>query len=154
MLVDGKQAMSGAVLAAIGILYGGTGLRTLPLGEVFNMGPGFFPMMLSGMLVIIGGVLIVGSLRSPVQSQPVSIPWRPLVLLSGAVIFFAMSLSYIGLLPAVFVSALLACYADRNARLRSAALTSAVIAAFCVVVFVYALRTPIPVFGTLLLGRV
>lgn len=153
MLIDRKQAMSGAFLAGIGIIYGGTALSSLPLGEVFNMGPGFFPVMLSGMLVVIGLVLIVQSILKAAPAEGVSIPWRPIAFLTAAIVFFASALQYVGLLPAVFIAALLASYADRNAILVSAAITSLVIAIFCAIVFVYGLRAPIPVFGTLFQGK-
>ena len=68
-------------------------------------------------------------------------------MLSLSTVVFAAFLQVLGMLPGVFVTALLACLASNQIKLLPALAISLGIAVFCVLVFSYGIRLPVPVFG-------
>jgi len=150
--VDVKDLLSGCFFCGVGIVYGGIALRDLPIGQVFNMGPGFFPLVLCGLLLAIGGVLIVRSLLSGQGSGFGPVPWRAIALISAGIAAFAVLLAPLGLLIAVFAATLIASFAAPRTRLVPATLAAAAIAVFCVAVFVLGAQMQAPIFGSLFGG--
>jgi hypothetical protein len=138
---------SGALVVATGagFLYFG---RNLTIGTASHMGSGYFPFMLSILMIVFGLAIIVNTLRVPrgdASTGPV--PWRTLALIMGAIVFFAVTLKGLGIFPALFISTLAAASASRYAGLRASILLALVVTVFCVGVFIYALGLQIPVFG-------
>ena len=142
-----KDLASGAIFAAVGILYGAIAWTSLPIGVAFNMGPGYFPIVLSGMLIAFG-IFIAARALYVAQETPFGVvPWRGIVLLTASVLVFAASLEYLGLFLGVFATAFIASLAPRDAKVLKAAATSLLIAVFCTAVFSYGLSIQVPVFG-------
>jgi hypothetical protein len=89
------------------------------MGTAQEMGPGYFPSIVGAALTIIGFALSVGSLRGRSESEAVSLPaMYPLVMITGAVVCFALLLEPLGLVLALFVLISIACLASPQVRLR------------------------------------
>jgi putative tricarboxylic transport membrane protein len=132
------------IAAAAGfILFG----RDLAVGSANRMGPGFFPVMLAAVLALLGALTIVSGLRGKAEAgEP--IPWRPLVCLPAAIVFFGATIEGLGLGGALGGALVLAALGDPNMRLRLALPTIFAIVLFCWLVFVLALGLPAPLLGT------
>jgi putative tricarboxylic transport membrane protein len=146
MHIKSPQDFGAAVLL---MLLGLAGLwfgREYELGSVSQMGPGYMPMLLSVGLVAFGAVI---GLRSLATEGPPIDRGRllPSVLILVAVLLFAFLIDTAGLAPAVFVVTVLAAFASVEMRWKEALALAAGLALFCVLIFVYGLRQPIPVFG-------
>jgi len=74
------------------------------------------------------------------------------VLIMGAPLVFALSIRSLGLVIAVALTIFLSSFASRFATLRQSLLLAAGFTVFCVVVFHFLLRLPIPLWGTLITG--
>lgn len=148
MTVNRNDVAAGAFFAATGLLYGGIAWTSLPLGRALNMGPGYFPLVLSGLLTVLGAATLIRGFWIGGGSRFGVVPWRAIVMLSLATVIFATFLRELGLLLSVFASALTASLASPQTKLISAAVVSAVIAAFCVGVFVYGINLPISILGS------
>jgi hypothetical protein len=149
MTINKNDVAAGAFFIAVGLIYGGIAWTSLPLGRALNMGPGYFPLVLSGLLAVLGAATLIRGLRiGSGDSRFGVVPWRAVGMLSLATVIFATLLPELGLFPCVFATAMTASLASSQVGMRSAALASLVIAAFCVAVFTYAIALPIPVFGT------
>lgn len=143
-----KDLGAGAFFVLVGLLYGLIAWFGLPIGVALDMGPGYFPIVLSCVLVLLGTWIGGRGFIDTVGREPFGVvPWRGVVLLSLATISFAAFVEKLGLLPGVFVSTFIATMANRKASPLRAALTSLGIAAFCTAVFAYGIRLPIPVVG-------
>ncbi len=59
-----KDLAAGAVFAAIGLAFM-AGALTLDIGTAFKMGPGYFPLVLSGLLVLLGLIVMAKSVNMP-----------------------------------------------------------------------------------------
>ena len=136
---------------AIYVAFGGTALvtaRRYPFGTGSEMGPGYVPTLLGAILVLIGGAAIVRSFLRDGEEIG-TIAWRPLALVLGGTVAFALLLPVLGLAVALPAVALLGAAASRrfgwNGR---AALGLLALTAICVGVFVLALGVPMPLVGS------
>jgi hypothetical protein len=81
-----KDLWSGVLFLAIAVIAGAMALR-YPTGTLSRMGPGFFPLALSGILALTGAVLLA---RSFIVVEPGATGFRPaavLCVLGGAALF-------------------------------------------------------------------
>jgi hypothetical protein len=109
------------------------------------MGPGYFPLLLSSILIIIGIIIMVQGLLSRTKDAFVYyVPWRGVAFLVAAVLAFILLSKFAGLLTSVFLTVFLASLADRDAKLSQVILVSAVASIFCTLVFTQGLKLPIP----------
>ena len=71
-----RDVVGGLVVVAIGglfLLFG----RELPVGTSFRMGPGYFPTILSWLMVALGAVMAGLAWRAPHQDGAFgAVPWR------------------------------------------------------------------------------
>ena len=107
------------------------------------MGPGYFPIILSWIIVAVGVVLGLRALtiEGP-RIEPVQL--RPIMVIIAAVLMFGFLINAVGLAVAAVLVTILAAYARRDVNLAEAALLGIGLAAFSVVVFVYGLSQPLP----------
>ena len=94
-----KDLAAGAVFAAIGLAFM-AGALTLDIGSAFKMGPGYFPLVLSGLLVLLGFIVMAKSVNMPSESIG-TVPWRGLVLILAAPVIFGATARSLGLLIAL-----------------------------------------------------
>ena len=87
-----RDLVGGLVIVAIGgvfLLFG----RELPVGSSFRMGPGYFPTILSWLMMAMGAVMAGLAWRAPHQEGAFGeVPWRGLLLILGATVVFGLGL--------------------------------------------------------------
>lgn len=134
--------IAGAVFLGSGLVFGGTTLLSLDVGTPAEMGPGFFPLALCGVLVVLGAAILWGARdRTDEAAPPLNL--RAVVLVIAAPVVFGLTIRTLGLVPALLISLGLAVAArPRIGALRGAAIVLGV-TAFCVGVFAYGLRVPV-----------
>ena len=91
-----------------GCLFAGFGLAAVvlgasyPLGTAARMGPGYFPRGLGLILIAMGAVLILKSLRT--RGAPISIPTlKPMLVVLGSVVLFGIAVMPLGLVLATIL---------------------------------------------------
>jgi hypothetical protein len=122
--------------------------RGYSLGSAGKMGPGYFPLLLGGVLAGLGAILIARSIT--VSGEPVArLHLLPLAIVVAAVCLFGAMIEPLGLVLALAVLTVLSAAAGRPFRpLETAALTLALIV-LSVGIFVYALGLPLNVWPSL-----
>ena len=91
-----RDVVGGLVVVGIGSLFLLFG-RELEVGSSFRMGPGYFPAILSWLMVALGAVMAGLAWRAPHQEGVFGVvPWRALVLVAGATLFFGLTLARAG----------------------------------------------------------
>jgi uncharacterized membrane protein YidH (DUF202 family) len=127
------------LIGSAGILFG----QDLAVGSAARMGPGYFPMLLSWLIIAIGLVLTVKSLAT--QGPPIPpIHLRPLTAIVAAILAFGLLIDRIGLALTAAVLVIGAAYARRDVDRGETLLLAVGLALFTVAVFVYALKQPLP----------
>jgi hypothetical protein len=121
------------------------------LGSARRMGPAYFPVVLSLMLIVIGvataarGFLVPGP---PIRD----VAGKALAVVTAAVVLFGLLVRGVGLGVAVAALVIVSAAASRGFRLLPALLLGLALAAFCILVFVTGLGLPFPALGPWLRG--
>ena len=92
------------------------GSYDLDFGSVEQMGPGFLPVSVGGIVLLLGLAIILTGLGS-VDTAFQSIPWRPIIAVSMSVAAFAVFLGYFGLIPAVMGCVIFSAFGDHTSKL-------------------------------------
>lgn len=136
------------VLSSLVCLGAGAGIVTMSmgyeLGSAFNMGPGYFPLILGCVLLLLGVILAFGAigLGPSLDRNDVSLDGRALWSLgvvAATFIGFALLLEPLGLALTSFIVLAVAGYASRLLTILEALVASLVLSTLCVILFVYLL---------------
>lgn len=141
-----KDQLSGLIFIAFGLSFG-YAAWSYDLGSALRMGPGFFPVMLAGVLVVLGIATIVEGTVAGDRTEISGFSARGFVLIIGALLFFGFTVRGLGLAPALFGTVLMAAFASRRTGIVAAFVLAFGLPAFCVAIFTYGLGVPVPVFG-------
>lgn len=152
MTVNLKDVIAGSVCVVAGLAFAIAALRTLSIGGAARMGPGYFPLLLGGLLCVLGLAIILRGLRS-VPAPLEGVTWRGMLLIGGAPLVFAATVVPLGLVPSLFLATLLAAISSRDASFLRILVITVGIVVFCITVFSYGLGLPVPLFGPVLWGR-
>jgi hypothetical protein len=127
---------SGVVFLLIGLAGLGFG-RDLAFGTAGRMGPGYFPMLLSALIIVVG--LVVAFKGLTIEGPPIEpVQLRPICLIFGLLI------DSIGLALTAILLTIFAAYARPEVNLRETIVLGIGLALFTVVVFVYVLGQALP----------
>ena len=149
MTYSKKDVASGLIFAAFGLFYGSIAYLRLPIGEALDMGPGYFPILLSGLLISFGLFVAIRAFVRQDATPIGKVPWRGLAMNFLALAAFVLTLRPLGLFLTSVLVSFLACLSMPSVRLGRCALISLGIGVFCTFVFAWVLRLPIPVLGTM-----
>lgn len=135
------QELIGGVLT---IVVGGAFLLQslrYPLGRLNQMGPGYFPVVLS--LIMIGlGLVLLAQTRRPAFGLPRGFAVRPVILIPAGMSLFALLIERAGIIPASVSLVVLSAMSEPVVRpLRVLGLTLTAVA-LIYVVFIVILRMP------------
>ena len=122
--------------------------RGYSMGSGGKMGPGYFPMLLGVALAGLGALLVGRSLVIE-GARLTRLQVRPTLMIVLGVILFGLMIPYLGLVIALATVAAVSAFASRESRPLEVAALAAVLAAFSVGIFVYALRLPLTVWPAL-----
>lgn len=118
------------------------------IGELRNMGPGYFPVMCAVALIGLGLLLFIVTLRSPPSQFGAERPsLQSLLLIGASLLAFVLLIEDYGLFPAITAAVFLSTFASDNRNILRSILLSLLTAAGCVVIFIYVLALPIKVFA-------
>lgn len=138
-----QDVLSGLLFILIGCggLYIGWDYAT---GTAFRMGPGYFPRLLCALLIGLGAIVALkGLVRG--GEKPEALRWRPLIMLTLAILSFALLISTAGLLPAALAVVLLGCIGGPEFRVHEAIILAIVLTAAAIGLFKYGLAMSFPV---------
>jgi hypothetical protein len=141
-----KDILAGLTFVGFGLAFA-LGALTYPIGSAARMGPGFFPLLAGALLAVLGVLLV---LKSAVESdaEPLTSPgWRGLALVVAAILVFGLTVRGLGLVPTLFLTAVLTALASRQTKLPGAALLAVGLTIVSVLVFIVALRLNLPLLG-------
>ena len=143
---DPTDAVAGVVFIAFGLFFGLSSLLGLPIGTALRMGPGYAPLALSSLLLLLGVLILLGSLRSAPQAVG-RIATRGMAFLLPAPILFGLTVRGLGFVPAIFLATLLAAFASPRMKPWQAVVLAIAVTIFSTLVFSVALGLPFRRFG-------
>jgi hypothetical protein len=132
--------LAGSLFVAIGIV---TVVAALdyPLGTIRNIGPGYFPILLGGVLVLLGvAVALKGLERAETPAEGWAV--RPLIGVTAAVVVFALLLRPLGLAVATVALVAISTFAGGGFSIVRIIGLSVGLVALSAVIFIHLLGLP------------
>lgn len=129
-----------AIFAVIGIA-GFLIALNYDFGTALRMGPGYFPVVLSGALTLLALSEFVSALLKP-EAQ--SIDWRPFVAILAAVASFGLAMHLFGMIPAFFLVIGITALSERGYGLVPAVVLATATCLFSWLLFSKFLGMPLP----------
>ncbi len=117
--------------------------RSYPFGSTMRMGPGYFPSMLGGILLLFGiYVMVIGLRRS--EKIAVHCSLRALIVLSLSLVAFGVLMKHAGFIPALAALIFGAASAGREFKFVEVLALTVILTIFSVAVFIWGLGLPYP----------
>lgn len=151
-----KEVASGLLLIALAAFFAWQAME-LPMGRAIRMGPGYFPMILAGLLAFLGLVVLLSGMTVPADPDDNAIrfrdwPWQALGLVTLAVVIFGLGIRPLGLGPSMGLAVFISALASRRFHIVTGLISAAVMVAFSWAVFIKGLGLPLPMLGPWLGG--
>jgi hypothetical protein len=158
-LKNQKDFFSGVLFMAIGVSFAWSASR-FSIGSAANMGPGYFPVLLGGLLTLLGGVLVFKALVFETEDggRIGRWAWRPVGFVVLANLVFGMAiggLSSVGIPPmglvlAIFALTVLAAKAGSEFHWKEVLVLASVLALGSYLTFVVLLKLQIAIWPAFL----
>ena len=140
-----RDVLSGLVFVVIGAAALWIG-RDYAMGTPFRMGPGYFPRLLCGLLILIGIIVAVRGMIAGGE-WPERLHFKPLALISLGTVAFAGLITTAGLAPAVLAVVLIGAMGGPEFRLIEALILAVLLAGGAVALFILGLGMPLTIFA-------
>lgn len=141
---DRNEVIAALAMMAFGMIWLLIG-QGYAMGNSVRIGAGVFPVALSIILIALCGVLVLQARGA--EHRPFGFQLRPMALVLGGILFWALTVDVIGFLPATIVLVASCALAERASTWRSTLLLTAGLCAFGYGVFIEGLNIPLSVIG-------
>lgn len=143
-LTSNKDFLAGLMMIVVGVIAFYMAL-SYPFGTSLRMGPGYFPRVLSGILVAFG---IYTGLRGLRTGEKVEGVWgvKALVLISAAFIAFGWLMDRVGFIPSLVALFGISTLAGHEFKLKEVIILTIVMIIFAWAVFIHGLGLPYRMF--------
>ncbi|MBC7954244.1 MAG: tripartite tricarboxylate transporter TctB family protein [Cytophagales bacterium] len=140
-----KDFWSGIMFTVVGIVFA-VGATNYSMGSGARPGPGYFPLLLSVILAILGAVVLFKSLTIETEGgdRIGQFAWRPLLVIVGAIAVFGAMLPRLGLFISVPVLIVIVSFAGDEFKWRGVLIAAASLTVFSWLIFVAGLKLTIP----------
>jgi hypothetical protein len=113
------------------------------MGTAVRMGPAYFPAVLGGMLAVLGGIILLGSLVTQGAKVP-EFHFRPVVFISIGVVLYGYLMKPLGLILATAALVYVSAFGGHEFKWKEVTILFVILAVFSWAVFVKGLTLPFP----------
>ena len=148
-----RDFWSGLMFVVVGVVFA-VGATNYPLGASARPGPGYFPLMLSVIMAILGAVVLFKSLTIETEGgDPIgSIAWKPLLVIVAAITVFGIALPRLGLIITVPILIVMTSLAGDEFHWKGVIGAAIVLTVGAWAIFVLGLKLTIPMWPTVFGG--
>ncbi|WP_428509299.1 tripartite tricarboxylate transporter TctB family protein [Roseateles sp.] len=141
-----RDFFSGLMFVLLGLTFAWASTE-YSFGSSARPGPGYFPFGLGVLLALLGALVLFKALTIESEGgDPIgAIAWRPLLVITAAIVLFGLCLPRLGLVMTLPMVVTLAAAAGDEFRWRDALLNSVLLTLGSWVIFVWGLKLVIPV---------
>ena len=151
-LKNPKDFWAGVMFAAVGAAFSLiVWSYEYPMGTAARMGPGYFPFVLGLLLGALGLAIIAESLVTSGEAIG-KFAWRPLFWVLGGFVVFGLTATWLGLAIAILLLVVISAYGGHEFKWGETLISSVILAACSVGVFVYGLKLPFPIWPSFITG--
>ena len=140
-----RDFWSGLMFLVVGVVFA-VGATNYSMGVSARPGPGYFPLLLSVIMAILGAIVLFKSLTIETEDgDPIgAFAWRPLLVIVGAIVVFGAALTPLGLVVTVPLLIIITSFAGDEFKWRGVLINSAVLTLGAWFIFVWGLKLTIP----------
>jgi putative tricarboxylic transport membrane protein len=138
-----KNFWSAIMFLGVGLFFAVWAPVNYQMGSAVRMGPAYFPVVLGGLLTVLGLIVLAGSLA--VKGPPVpKLHFRPIFFVTLALLFYAYLMKPLGLMLATAALVYVSAYGGHEFKWKEATILYFILALFSWLVFVKGLTLPFP----------
>ena len=132
-----RDFWSGLTFLVAGIVFA-VGAANYSMGMAARPGPGYFPLVLSVIMAILGAIVLFKLLTIETEDgDPIgAFAWRPLLVIVGAIVVFGAALTPLGLIITVPLLIIITGFAGDEFKWKGVLINSAVLTFGAWVIFV------------------
>jgi hypothetical protein len=147
-----RDLWAGLMFAVIGIIFMILS-KQYSIGTSAKMGPGYFPMVLGGLMTLFGVIIALGAFSGKAQMLKLSpVGWREFILLLASVAVFAIALPRLGMVISVALLIMISAIASHEFKLRDTLISIVVLVLLAYGMFVKGLELQFPVWPKFLMN--
>ena len=141
-LRNNRQFLSGLMFLVIGAVSIYIA-QDYPMGSALRMGPGYFPIVLGGIIGLFGIYELISGVLKP---EPIKGNWsiRALIVLPISAVVFGILMEHAGFIPALIVLVFVSAAASSEFKWWEVALLAVGLTIACTGLFIYGLGLPYP----------
>jgi hypothetical protein len=143
-LSNNKDFLAGLLLVVVGSA-GFYMALDYPFGSALRMGPGYFPRVLAGILIVFGLYVGIRGMLNPERVEGIW-GWKALALITLAFWVFGWLMERVGFIPSLVVLFAISTLAGHEFRLKEVVILTVIMITFAWAVFIYGLGLPYPLF--------
>ena len=140
-----RDFFSGLMFVVVGVVFA-VGATSYPMGSSAKPGAGYFPLILSVLMAILGAIVLFKSLTIETEGgDPIgAIAWRPLIVIVAAIAVFGATINWLGLALAVPILIVISSLAGEEFNWTGVLITCVVLTVFSWLIFIVGLKLTIP----------
>lgn len=141
-----RDFWAGLMFLVVGVAFA-IGSRDYSLGTSARPGPGYFPLILSVIMAILGGIVLFKSLTIETDGgDPIgAIAWKPLLIIVGAIATFGLLIAKLGMIITIPIVILIASLAGDEFHWLDVVINAIVLTVGSWLIFSVGLKLTIPV---------
>ncbi|HLU02714.1 MAG TPA: tripartite tricarboxylate transporter TctB family protein [Advenella sp.] len=143
--VDYRDLIGGVLITTAGAAAMYHSLTAFSVGTADRMGPGYFPALVGGLLMLCGLLILIPALLR--EGPMPAFEWRPLCWISLSMLAFALLVLPFGLVPAIIAQTIVAGISDCKLSWRGSLLLAAGLSVGATLVFKLGLGVILPTFA-------
>lgn len=138
-----RDFWAGAMFIAFGAFFVVWSFAKYQMGSAVRMGPGYFPAVLGGLLIVLGLIVLLKALANegPTVAR---FHFKPLILIAGSVVAYGYLIKPGGLAVATAAAVIIGAMAGSEFKWKEVIVVALVLVLFSWLVFVKALTLPFP----------
>jgi len=140
-----RDFWSGLMFLVVGIVFA-VGARNYPLGVSARPGPGYFPLLLSIIMAILGAIVMFKALTIETEGGDKigSIAWKPLVIIVAGIAVFGTAITPLGMVVTIPILIFITSLAGDEFGWKGVLANSIVLTFGSWVIFIWGLKLTIP----------
>ena len=142
-----RDFWSGLMFIVVGVVFA-VGATNYSMGSSARPGPGYFPVILSVIMAILGGVVLFKALTIETEGgDPVgAFAWRPLLVVVASITVFGLALPRLGMLITVPILIFMTSLAGDEFSWKGVVASAVVLTVGAWAIFILGLKLTIPLY--------
>ena len=142
-----RDFWSGLMFIVVGIVFA-VGATNYSMGSSARPGPGYFPLILSVIMAILGGIVLFKALTIETEGGDLIGPfaWRPLIVIVAAITVFGLALPRLGMLITVPLLIFITSMAGDEFHWKGVLVNAIVLTVGAWAIFIAGLKLTIPLY--------